>query len=484
MRARTHSRASAPIFIAIALLSASGVAFAWNFDEHEAFGDRGFVKACEQAQASAKKQPNYDSSALAGMLRDGLTCSTVVLAARRSYGELTALAGDIIESPYVFTDHPSEIESLSKSTLSYLRLAHYNVEHFQPHSLHTYQFYHRAALLEAMTAVTCKSEEADGGCPKEPDLNVARLRRALAINAFADHFLADSFAAGHIRPDRKSLPDRLSKRVHDRDNKRNTGANCWKVTNLTTVQSQDGGKVENRVDEWCPHGDGSLSKTIAENRPDPELDRIVAATALSVGEVFAAIEQPDEWRQRVGVGNNAIERSRFEALTLAPRRPACTEQPSLLGNTPCYDPWDFGEVGLGIGTDEWIGMANSAQTLTANLAWAFIYFFGAELQIDLWERASDRDAAFSGGTASFATLRPSVFLRSWPRRDTYTGFEWIYGARIGYPLFWAPWASGASKRLRDNIDHPGFPDVGAYFDILIYSLDVRFEMGFGSFLAF
>ena len=223
MRVRGGVRPSMLLFILVAQISLSGDVLAWNFDEHQSFGDLGFVRACEKAVSAKNKT-------MTALLQDGATCQTVMLAGRRSYGELTALAGDIIDSPYVFTDRPAELEELSNSSMNYLRLAHYNKDHFQQRSLYTYQFYHRAALLEALSAVSSHREDDSSTTGSHGEAQpLDPLRRALAINAFADHFLADSFAAGHIRPNRDSLPDRLSKRLHDKDNKENVGPDCWKV---------------------------------------------------------------------------------------------------------------------------------------------------------------------------------------------------------------------------------------------------------------
>ena len=71
--------------------------------------------------------------------------------------------------------------------LSYLELARVNWDHFGPDARTAYNAGHRAALDIALK----------GGKDN--------LELAYAMNAFADHFLQDSFAAGHLRTPRRAL---------------------------------------------------------------------------------------------------------------------------------------------------------------------------------------------------------------------------------------------------------------------------------------
>jgi len=70
----------------------------------------------------------------------------------------------------------------------YIGLAFINFDHFGQGAHTAYNAGHTAALQKA----------AEGKIP-------ANLEAAYAMNAFADHFLEDSFAAGHIRTPRKAL---------------------------------------------------------------------------------------------------------------------------------------------------------------------------------------------------------------------------------------------------------------------------------------
>ena len=75
----------------------------------------------------------------------------------------------------------------SAPALSYLGLARVNWDHFGPDARTAYNAGHRAALDIAL----------QGGDD--------HLELAYAMNAFADHFLQDSFAAGHLRTPRRAL---------------------------------------------------------------------------------------------------------------------------------------------------------------------------------------------------------------------------------------------------------------------------------------
>jgi hypothetical protein len=111
------------------------------------------------------------------------------LAVMRSNSENAAA-----ELAAVYKDNPLDIthlEEVSKDSRwaigsSFMQLLEANVDHFGVEARSTYNAGHAVAL-----------EVAAGG----------DLMTALAVNAFADHFLQDSFAAGHIRVPRKEIAD-------------------------------------------------------------------------------------------------------------------------------------------------------------------------------------------------------------------------------------------------------------------------------------
>ncbi|MBC7659909.1 MAG: hypothetical protein H7249_09395 [Chitinophagaceae bacterium] len=145
-----------------------------------------------------------------------------------TYGELVAFSGDFYPDPiaiYNETVHTSWLKPLSNNVakaktlfageeedvkaqisqgrldyrdynmrylaafpMNYLEMAQNNIEHFGWHNLKTYVRYHTDAINLALTA------HASSGDQKADLFN-----QAIITNAFADHFLTDAFAAGHLR---------------------------------------------------------------------------------------------------------------------------------------------------------------------------------------------------------------------------------------------------------------------------------------------
>ncbi|SEU37554.1 hypothetical protein [Stigmatella erecta] len=142
-------------------------------------------------------------------IRPGLTLT---------YGEVVALAGDYYGTPEELSEEltPAVADAIRGVTpqdegtfllnthrgwFDYVNLANENQDHFAPRSWARYALHHQEALLLAL----------------DKDLDAALVR-----NAFADHFLTDAFASGHLRVPRDlllglsgGLP---SKKMHDEEN--------------------------------------------------------------------------------------------------------------------------------------------------------------------------------------------------------------------------------------------------------------------------
>ncbi|ADO68780.1 uncharacterized protein STAUR_0976 [Stigmatella aurantiaca DW4/3-1] len=142
-------------------------------------------------------------------IRPGLTLT---------YGEVVALAGDYYGTPEELAEEltPAVADAIRGVTpqdegtfllnthrgwFDYASLANENQDHFAPRSWGRYARHHREALFLAL----------------DKDLDAALVR-----NAFADHFLTDAFASGHLRVPRDllvglsgALPTR---KMHDEEN--------------------------------------------------------------------------------------------------------------------------------------------------------------------------------------------------------------------------------------------------------------------------
>ncbi len=142
-------------------------------------------------------------------IRPGLTLT---------YGEVVALAGDYYATPEELTAEltPAVAEAIRGVTpqddgtfllnthrgwFDYAMLANENQDHFAPRSWARYARHHAEALQLAINR----------------DLDAALVR-----NAFADHFLTDAFASGHLRVPRDALvglPGALpTRQMHDEEN--------------------------------------------------------------------------------------------------------------------------------------------------------------------------------------------------------------------------------------------------------------------------
>lgn len=276
--------------------------------EHLWLGLHGLFAAC--TEAGVDKTPYMYIKR-----RDG--------AASFNYGELVALSGDLYETPEDLFDekpgplpwlyesndlsdvkkvfarelywiedgkrneqvgYPDETIALVWNAKNFLELAKRNTPHFGWHNILTYCRYHEAALRYALAA-----DPRDDSDPQ--------WRRALFFNAFADHFLTDAFAAGHIRVPREqicrwgeaqvyssSLSGMLSKLLHDQDGH----VNSIHGQGEGRLGATEGLRVLNsRGVEWYTRCDGQLF-IIAPDPANPLVAEPASAVKESVLEIFRA----------------------------------------------------------------------------------------------------------------------------------------------------------------------------------------------------
>jgi hypothetical protein len=242
--------ARAGTLVALVLASWSPPARAWGSAEHQEIGRASYLQACAEITAAAAGN-GPPPAAVADRLE--IACGRNLQASAKIYGDATALAGDYLE-------HPSEFISQAgawrfKNRTSYWLLALENSEHFNPMATKSWEEYHRAAIAEALQAA-----RADGiGA-------VTGYQTALQESAFADHFLHDSFAAGHMGFNRTASSAAAAKSFHDSWNARGR-----------IVSDRNG-------DRWVTFGDGRLDAP-----PNQDARRhVIAAATLSVRGVLRA----------------------------------------------------------------------------------------------------------------------------------------------------------------------------------------------------
>jgi subtilisin family serine protease len=288
--------------------------------EHVWLGDRGYELALADAEITAAVDRNeYRLIAR----QDG--------SERFRYGELVALSGDFYRSPAdLYWEKPGavpwlweendlsdiraafgkELEAIREqqqaavsypdsnmtywwNAKGYIELALDNTDHFGWHNLKAYCRHHAKALEFAQQASAVRQVDA----AKAAEL----LRQAIFTNAFADHFLTDGFAAGHIRVPRaeirrwaeaqgysEKLAGALSKLLHDQDGH----IKSFHGGGHSLTAGGDGLPVRNALGQvWSTRCDGQLFVLSAEGAP--LIDMPVQAIRASVTELFRAYVRPD-----------------------------------------------------------------------------------------------------------------------------------------------------------------------------------------------
>jgi subtilisin family serine protease len=285
--------------------------------EHVWLGDRGFARAFEDA-ALANKIQLTDYRMIARQDR------TVTF----RYGELVALSGDFYRSPadlywekpgaipWVWEDNDlrdireafaKELQAIREqqqdpevrypdnniaywwNAKAYIELALDNTDHFGWHNLRAYCRHHGQALEFA--------RQARQTLTADPDKAAELLGQAIFTNAFADHFLTDGFAAGHVRVPRaeirqwatgrgysEKLAGALSKLLHDQDG--HIDGFHGEGHSLTTGPAEGLAVCNARGDRWSTRCDGQLF--VVNSGPNPLLDLPVEAVRLSVTELLRA----------------------------------------------------------------------------------------------------------------------------------------------------------------------------------------------------
>jgi len=231
---------------------ANGYVYAWQFDEHSLIGRESFEIACsrivksyeieqEQEQEQEHQKKNHDIKDY----RVNIACEKGVEIVANSiayrfiysklYGQASAIAGDHISNPDDFLNEDVQWKFASASSYGVLALR--NSGHFYPLVIRNWRKYKKKSfsyLFETETGAALNEETAG--------LELYDLfEKMLYSHAFADHFLHDSFAAGHMGFNRPASTSSPSLTYH----------NHW---------NEKGRKISNGDHVWITYGDGSLMK--------------------------------------------------------------------------------------------------------------------------------------------------------------------------------------------------------------------------------
>jgi hypothetical protein len=217
---------------------------AWRRREHRAIGAESYVAACTRLEAKTTGDPQIAA-------RYEIACGNLKVQSFL-YGQGTAVGGDFLDDPDEFMT--SLGAQLVTRRSNFYRLALQNSTHFQPLATREWRRMHTQATTSALIAAR-----------KQGAAQLDAFDQAFYDSAFGDHFLHDSFAAGHMGFNRPASSAAASKVFHDH----------W---------NREGRMVSNRRGAvWRTYGDGRL------DRPESREARkhVVAAATESVYGVLA-----------------------------------------------------------------------------------------------------------------------------------------------------------------------------------------------------
>jgi hypothetical protein len=230
------------------LVAAPRAGRAWGSAEHQQIGSTSYRQACTDVAARVAAQAAGDPAAGA---RLELVCGRNAAVLARLYGDATAIAGDFLGHPSEFFTHIGAWKWRNQKY--YLLLALENSQHFNPMATRSWREYHERAVDHALAA-----SRLQGVAITEA------WELAVYENAFADHFLQDSFAAGHMGFNRPASSAAAAKRFHD----------YW---------NGEGRIVRSRAgDSWKTFGDGHFDDKLNED----SRRHVIATATLSIRDMM------------------------------------------------------------------------------------------------------------------------------------------------------------------------------------------------------
>jgi len=160
------------------------------------------------------------------------------------------------------------LASLKFCSCRYISLALDNRDHFRPYNRDAYEAGHQLALQQAKLA----HDETS------PGIKEGRLHKAILMELYAQHYMGDAFAAGHMRVPRVELVDScrikklgalLVKKMHDEDNEHGV--------EVTSEANEDG---------WTAFGDGHME----EKNNETNKSYLILALVAGLEDVWLAYD--------------------------------------------------------------------------------------------------------------------------------------------------------------------------------------------------
>lgn len=230
---------------AVTVAAAPRAARAWGSAEHQQLGSSSYARACAGVLATrpvaAAVAPAADGLAAAAGIRARaeIACGSNLAVLAELYGDATALAGDFLADPSELLTRAGAWRFSSKK--HYWRLALENSDHFNPLSARAWRMHHQAAVAHALD-----------GARTEGVATVTAFEEAIGESAFADHFLQDSFASGHMGFNRPASSAGAAKAFHDRWNERgrvvtDRAGRRWRTYGDGRLDAQEDGQGRQHV---------------------------------------------------------------------------------------------------------------------------------------------------------------------------------------------------------------------------------------------
>lgn len=275
----------------------------WSGAEHTDLGNLGYNKACQKSSVVCPKQIaradgmnfNYGQVLTMG---DFYLDIDEAFEDRLNYIGLNKIFKCIDKQGKVHQEQLSHPEvsypscdwTVITNKLDYLKVVSNNFEHFAWDNVRAYIKYHQTAIDMALKSFAYREMEM-------PDIAQELLNKALFYNAFADHFLTDSFPAGHLRVPRREISKWAQANLRGPFKKSRADALAALFHNIEGfdlfTKTYHGLKVRNSLGQrWTTDNDERLHTNLSKNPLKKSI--IVDAVNASLLEVLqaAAGQQP------------------------------------------------------------------------------------------------------------------------------------------------------------------------------------------------
>lgn len=170
----------------------------------------------------------------------------------------------------------------------YLEVVSKNYNHFGWNNMQAYVDYHTQALQLAKQSFLQKSSN--------PEASQQLLHKAIIFNAFADHYLSDAFASGHVRVPRIQIKEWAKNHLTGLFKSSRGDFLSMTLHNFESVNPRTGLEVGMRVqnakgDVWMTRGDNKLN--LYSNFKDPTVVLPKRAIEESFKDILIAAEYGD-----------------------------------------------------------------------------------------------------------------------------------------------------------------------------------------------